>query len=157
MSRATRLAVHSWLGQPCFLAPCRRSRSSWRSCPSDKRGVCPTTGLAWRPWGFWARRRQRCTEVGRTPRMRATTVGDSPCSTASTARRRRRSSSAAVPLGLIHHYTQAQLQRLPFRGLESVSHRNGHDSRQADQSVVPAQPLVTRLHEKCFKDNTTSE
>src|SRR5262245_24422235 len=33
--------------------------------------------------------------------MRATTVGDSPCSTSSTARRRRRSSSAAVPLGLI--------------------------------------------------------
>src|SRR5258708_14168129 len=46
-------------------------------------------------------RRQRCRDETRTPRMRATVVGDSPCSTSSTARRRRRSSSVGVPLGLI--------------------------------------------------------
>jgi len=30
MRRATRSAVHNWLGQPCFLAPCKRRRSSLR-------------------------------------------------------------------------------------------------------------------------------
>src|SRR6185437_16633517 len=77
-------------------------------------------GLASRPCGFWARRRQRWTEAVRTPRMRATTVGDSPCSTSSTARRRRRSSSADVPLGLIRYYTHVQRKRVSFLPLESV-------------------------------------
>src|SRR5579883_1487149 len=53
-------------------------------------------------------RRQRCREAVRTPRMRATVVGDSPCSTNSTARRRRRSSSEDVPLGLMLYYTHVQ-------------------------------------------------
>src|SRR5690242_8886345 len=44
--------------------------------------------------------------------MWATSVGLSPCRSRSTARRRRRSSSSGVPIGLlIPHYTQVQARR----------------------------------------------
>src|SRR6516162_1608723 len=76
--------------------------------------------LASRPCALRAMRRQRWMEAVRTPRMRATTVGDSPCSTSSTARRRRRSSSADVPLGLMLHYTHVQYKRVSFLLRESV-------------------------------------
>src|SRR5580693_1563742 len=59
-------------------------------------------------------------DVAWTPRMRATVVGDSPCSTSSTARRRRRSSSAEVPLGLMPHYTHVQCLGMAFVTLDSV-------------------------------------
>src|SRR5215472_4680553 len=77
-------------------------------------------GLASRPCGFRAIRRQRWREAVRTPRMRATVVGDSPRSTSSTARRRRRSSSADVPLGLMLYYTHVQKRKVSFLPLDSV-------------------------------------
>src|SRR6266478_588455 len=61
----------------------------------------PSAGLAVKPFCWRAKRRQRCRELYVTPAIRATTVADSPASTNSTARRRLRSNSAAVPIGLI--------------------------------------------------------
>src|SRR3954465_10892264 len=67
-------------------------------------------------------RRQRWTEVSWTPRIRAMVEGDSPCSSKSTARRRRRSSSVAVPIGLvIPHYTAVQHERQALTTRDSVN------------------------------------
>jgi hypothetical protein len=60
-----------------------------------------------------------------TPRMRATTPGDSPASTNATARRRRRSNSAALPSGLIPHAGQHPCRRRSLAAPSSVTPRAG--------------------------------
>src|SRR5262245_52047337 len=104
MTSATRAAVHSSLGQPWATAPSSSRSSRCSIWASLSRGLGPGWGLAARPWGreraAW---RQRYREGRPTPRMRAMVVGDSPWSISSTARRRRRSSSAGVPVGLLIH------------------------------------------------------
>src|SRR5262245_44576720 len=61
--------------------------------------------MAAKPFGRRDKRCQRRRDEGVTARIRATTLGDSPHFTSATARRRRRSNSAAVPTGLILSYT----------------------------------------------------
>jgi hypothetical protein len=79
-------------------APCNSNCSSSWSRSALRPGVGPGCGRAARPAG-WARAiwRHRYKEGRATPRMRAITVGDSPCSIKAIARHRRRSSSAALP------------------------------------------------------------
>src|SRR5262249_5397629 len=61
-------------------------------------------------------------EVRVTPRMRAMVLGDSPWSISSTARRRRRSSSAGVPMGLLIHTVRCPPARKDsLARLDSVS------------------------------------
>src|SRR5262249_13425685 len=60
-------------------------------------------------------------ELRRTPRMRARSVGDSPWSRSSTARRRRRSSSAGVPIGLLIHKVRCPRTEKGFIGQAGLS------------------------------------
>src|SRR3984957_14416781 len=153
MTVATRSAVQSWLGQPWCLAPCRRSCCNWPTCSSLRRGVGPLWGVAAKLPCPRARRRQRWIEVSCTPRMRATVVGDSPCSTCCTARRRRRSSSLAVPIGLvIPHYTDVQCLGQAIATLDSVT---PNEVRKDTKDILPFEnsfrhdPSVRIGHTSC--------
>jgi hypothetical protein len=83
---ATRPALHRSLGQPWARAPSSSRRSSSPTCSSLSRARGPGWGLAARASGdSSAKASQRYSEVRPTPRMRATTLGDSSRRISSTA------------------------------------------------------------------------
>ena len=61
------------------------------------------------------------------PRMRATTVGDSPCSSSVTARFRRLSNSEAVPSGLIPLFYEPESMKVSLEMLDAVTITFGTD------------------------------
>src|SRR5262249_4248061 len=99
MSWATRQAVHSSLGKPKSVALRPNQDRTVPSWAGVSLGVRPGWGLASRPWvgSAWWRAHQSRTVRGWTPKKAATLVWGQPSAIRVTAKRRRRSSSAAEP------------------------------------------------------------
>src|SRR5262245_15564142 len=104
--------------------------------------------MAAKPFGRRDKRCQRRRDEGVTARIRATTLGDSPHFTSATARRRRRSNSAAVPTGLILSYTLNRPGEVFSRAVLSKVGRRKYSQEQTMIALLIwfcAHPLEERL------------
>lgn len=108
ITTATRLTVHRSSDQPLNLAPFFSVRSSFRSWDGVIRRRRPGLGIARSPSGpCFAIARHSNKELLLQPIRRTTSQGRSPFSKSSTALRRLRSSSSALPFGLISPFTRS--------------------------------------------------
>jgi hypothetical protein len=101
----TRASVHSSVPNPCRTAPCRSSSSNSRRRAAVSFGGRPGTGLAANALALAppaaAAFRHRPTDTTDTPTALATAAAFTPRPSIATASRRRCSSRAELPFGLI--------------------------------------------------------
>src|SRR3990170_7710984 len=124
MTSATRGRVHRSVEYPWAVAPFRSRFRSRVRCRAVKRGGLPGGGLARRASvpPVCTSACQRLTEAGEQPIFRATSLTPRPSSSSATARRRRASSTAGVPYGLIHEKVQLSHYLRKSQSLHFFSH-----------------------------------
>src|SRR3972149_2745473 len=104
MISATRGRVHRSVENPWAVAPLRGRFSGRVRVGAVKRGGLPGGGLARSASvpPVWTSACQRLTDAGEQPIFLATSLTPRPSLMSSTARRRRASSAAGVPYGVLH-------------------------------------------------------
>src|SRR3990172_1677515 len=135
MTSATRGRVHRSVEYPWAVAPFRSRFNSRVRCRAVKRGGLPGGGLARIASvpPVWTSACQRLTDAGEQPIFRATSLTPRPSLRSATARRRRASSAAGVPYGLIHekipssHYLR-RVNNLEIRSLMAGPAPSGEDT-----------------------------
>ena len=119
ITSAIRAVVHSCVGYPLAVAPCRRIRSSKRQRAETSLCGRPGEDRTFRALSPPPRRmsRQRITELAAQPMRRATSLSERPSSRSDSARRRRSSNSSADPRSRIEASSEEQLYHSLCRSL----------------------------------------